>query len=243
MRAGVAFRPELAPWLATRPGEVRCLELSVDEALTASRTSRGGRIRRLPTALHAPQMAVLTPGPLDPADLERVVRSVRTVDPTWISVYLGCRRRPEAELSYPQPVSLSGAALGQAIANCRRLIDAGARPLLVENVTAFGIGDGSASPAQFLNQLCEESGCGLLLDVTALTVDARFGFDPRRWLWDVDRSRVAAMHLGGRTQRGVGWWAGRRGGHVSEEAWTLARELADRTPVGTAILQRDGRYS
>jgi uncharacterized protein (UPF0276 family) len=161
----------------------------------------------------------------------------------WVSVYLGCRHRPEAELTYPQPVSLSRAALGRAVANCRRLIDAGVEPLLVENVTAFGITDGSLSPAHFINKLCDEAGCRLLVDVTALTLDARFGYDPRRWLWEVDPSHVTVMRLAGWGPRGLGRWAGCREGQVFDETWLLARELADRTPVGTAILQRDGRRS
>jgi uncharacterized protein len=240
VRAGIAFRPELAAWLAGRPGEVRCLELRLDQALHMARASRPARIRRWPTAVHATGVSVLTESPLDATDVDSVIRGVRAVDSIWVSVYLGCRRRPEPELSYPLPTSLNGISLGRAIANCRALIEAGARPLLVENVAAFGIDGGSMSPARFLNKLCEQSGCGLLLDVTALTLDARFGFDARRWLWDVEPSHIVALHLGGWTRRRHGRWAGRREGRVSDDTWALARELADRTPVGTAILQGDG---
>ncbi len=244
MRAGITFRFELAAWLAGRPREVGCLELRPEDVLTATTpASRPARIRRWPTVLHAAQLSVLTAEALDASDVERVARAVHSIDPMWVSVYLGCRRRPEPELSYPASVSLGGTTLGRAIANCRMLIEAGVRPLLVENVAAFGIEDGSMSPAQFINQLCEESGCGLLLDVTALTLDAQFGFDARRWLWDVDPWNIRAMHLGGWTRRRDGRWAGRREGRVSAEAWTLARQVVDRTPVGTAILQSDGRCS
>jgi uncharacterized protein (UPF0276 family) len=99
------------------------------------------------------------------------------------------------------------------------------------------------SEAEFINQLCDETGCGFLVDVTALALDARFGFDCREWLWDVDPRHIVALHLGGWTQGGAGRWAGRHEGRVSEDAWTLASEVAARASVRAAILQRDGRSS
>src|SRR5688500_18665976 len=126
MRAGLSFRSELAPWLATRPGEVRCLELSVDAALNASHF-RAREIRRWPIALQASQLAVCTAAALRRADLERVVSAVRALDPVWICAYLGARVRPETEVSYPQPTSVEGSSLGRAVAHCRHLIDAGVR--------------------------------------------------------------------------------------------------------------------
>jgi uncharacterized protein (UPF0276 family) len=239
MRTGIAFRAELAPWLTTRPREIRCLELTVGDALAEAPTARVARARPWPVVLHAPELSLGTSAPLDPAELDRVVRAVRAVDPVWVAAYLGCRHRPEVEASYPQPVSLQRTTLGRVVANCRELSDACARPVLVENVAAFGGADGPFSHAEFLNRLCAESGCGLLVDVAALTVDARLGFDPRRWLWDVEPFHVVALHLGSWTRYGPGRWARRYDAAESEEAWMLARELVDRTPAGTAILRRD----
>jgi uncharacterized protein (UPF0276 family) len=241
MLAGITFRPELEAWLTTRPAEVRCVEFSVDQALNGLPASPAERLGRPPATLHAARLSALTPAPLDPADIELVTQAVCAVDPIWVSVYLGCRRRPETELWYPQPVNLSGATLGRAIATCRCLIDAGVRPLLVENVTAFGVGDASSSPARFINQLCDESGCQLLVDVTALALDSRFGFDVRRWIWDVHPAHVMAMRLGVCARGARGRWAGRQESEVPDDAWELACELTARTHVGSAILQCDGR--
>lgn len=94
--------------------------------------------------------------------------------------------------------------------------------------------------AEFINQLCDETGCQLLLDVTALALDARFGVDPHRWLWDVEPRHVAAIRVGGWAPRPTGRWSGRREGPVSAEVWTLAREVVARTPVQATILQSDG---
>ena len=240
MRAGLSFRTELAPWLATRPGEVRCLELTVDAALNASHGFRARQIRRWPTALQASELAVGSPPSRDVGDLDRVLSAVRAVDPMWICAYLGSRYRPETQLSYPQPASIDGASLGRAVVNCRRLIDAGVRPLLVENVAAFAIVSDRMSPADFINKLCDESGCGLLLDVTTLTVDRRLGFDPTRWLWDVDPSHVAAMRIRTAPRPGTNRASSCGDSLVAEDARMLAREIAARTSAETVILQCRG---
>jgi uncharacterized protein (UPF0276 family) len=196
-------------------------------------TPRPTRVRPWPAALRATRFSLGTPEPLDPADLDALLRAVRAVDPVWIAVYLGCRHRPEIEVCYPQPVDRTRAVLGRAVAKCRELADACGRPVLVENVAAFGSSDGSVPHAEFVNRLCAESGCGFLADVSALALDSRLGFDPRRWLWAIDPSHVSAIHVG------VGGTRWREADHP-DEAWGLARDLAEQTPVGTAILRWDG---
>lgn len=241
MRSGLSFRSELAPWLATRPGEVRCLELTVDAALNASHGFRVRQIRRWPTALHAPQLTVGAARTDGFRAVERVLGAVQAVDPMWICGYLGSRYRPETELSYPQPVGVDRASLGRTIANCRRLIEGGIRPLLVENVAAFGIMADRLSPADFINKLCDESGCGLLLDVTTLTIDKRLGFDPTSWLWDVDPSHVAAMRLRTIPRRSDSGSPCSGDSLVADDDWVLAREIAKRTSVETVVLQCRGQ--
>jgi uncharacterized protein len=243
MRTGVSFRPELAAWLATCPREVECVELRVDRAVAAGATlSRPQAADSRPVVLNAPRLSLGTHGSLDPADICDTLRAACVVDAVWISGYLGARRRPEPDFCYPDPLVLNRATLGHVISNCRRVIDACARPLLVENVVAFRRVEDSMSEAAFINTLCDETGCGVLLDVTALVLDARFGFDPRSWLWDVDPRHIAALRLGGWTDGGSGRWAGRREGRVSDDAWALACELAAHASIQAAILQTDGLF-
>jgi uncharacterized protein (UPF0276 family) len=240
--AGIAFRSELVPWLATLPPEVACLELSVDHALGPSGAQVLPSGYAWPVVVNATRLSLGAPEPLDAAELRRAATAAHAVNAVWVSAYLGRRHRPEADLSYPQPVCPVRSTLGRVVANCRRLIDGCGRPVLVENVAAFGHVEGSMGEAEFINQLCDETGCGVMIDVTALTLDARFGF-PTDWLWDVDPCHVAAVHLGGWPHHPTGRWACRREGRVPEEAWALARELVGRTAARTAILQRDGRYA
>jgi uncharacterized protein len=240
VRTGIVFRPELAAWLQSRSGELGCVELSVDQVLGELTSAAQGSGRRWPLALRAPRVCVEAYRSVDAGGLRRAMQAACTTDPVWISVYLGCQSRPESELSYPQSLSPSRSTLGRVIANCRQIMDACGRPLLVENVATFGCEDGVMPTADFINRLCDESGCRLLLDVTALSLDAHFGFDPRRWLWDVEPGHVAAIRVGGWARCPAGRWSGRREGLAPAEVWDLAAELVARTPVQAIILQWDG---
>src|SRR5688572_3921374 len=134
MRIGITFRPELAVWLTTRPRDVGCVEIRIDRAAPAYRLSSPDFAPHWPVLLNAPRLSLGGNDPLNPRDLCDALRVARGVDAVWISAYLGNRRRSEVELSYPDPVIVSRAALGRAVASCRRIMDACAVPLLVENV-------------------------------------------------------------------------------------------------------------
>jgi uncharacterized protein (UPF0276 family) len=238
---GIAYRPGLAAWLATRPRELTCLELTVDQVPSGAPGLRPDARRARRFVLKATRLSVGSPRPLDASDLRVAARAACAVDPIWMTTFLGWRRRPEADLAYPEPVAATRSTLGQVIANCRQIIEACGRPLLVENVAAFHRPDDSMCESDFINQLCDATGCGLVLDLTALTVDARFGVDYREWLWGVDPRNIVALHLGGWAARAGGRWAGRREGRIGDDVWELAREVIARAPVRAAILQHDGR--
>ena len=70
--------------------------------------------------------------------------------------------------------------------------------LILENVTSSLRIDGELTETEFLNQLCERAGCGLLLDVTNLFINAKnHGYDPRQWLREIDPSRIKQLHVVG----------------------------------------------
>jgi uncharacterized protein (UPF0276 family) len=242
MRTGVAFRPELAVWLASCPREVDCVELRVDRTAGGFPLWRPDLTESPRVVLNAPRLSLGTSEALAPADLCDALRAAYTVNAVWISAYLGSRRRPEPDLAYPDPLTPSRTMLGRVIGNCRQIVDACARPVLVENVVAFRRTEGSMSEAEFINRLCDETGSGVLLDVTALALDARHGFDARAWVWDVDPRHIVALRLGGWRERGGGRWAGRREGRVAVDAWDLAGELAAHRRIQAAILQSDGGF-
>jgi uncharacterized protein (UPF0276 family) len=77
---------------------------------------------------------------------------------------------------------------------------------------------GDFAETEFLNELCERAGCGLLLDVTNLFINSRnHGFDPLAWLGEIDS----------------------HGAPIQEELIELACAVVSHAPVQAVILERD----
>ncbi len=82
------------------------------------------------------------------------------------------------------------------IAEVRRRVPV---PFLLENnVYYFDIPDSEMDEAGFLNALCTQSGCGLLLDLHNVYTNARnHGFDPMSVLAELDLDHVGEIHVAG----------------------------------------------
>jgi uncharacterized protein len=102
--------------------------------------------------------------------------------------------------------------------------------LLENNVYYFKIPDQDMSEAEFLNRLAARTGCGLLLDLHNVHVNAtNHGFDPWELLGELDLSRVVEMHLGGGLMMD-GMYLDAHSGPCPDEVWRLLREVLPRAP-------------
>ena len=75
------------------------------------------------------------------------------------------------------------------------------RRILLENLSAYvACRDSEMSETAFLAELARRTGCGLLLDVNNLYVNAiNFGFDPLARLGELDGASIGQIHLAGHT--------------------------------------------
>jgi len=100
--------------------------------------------------------------------------------------------------------------------------------LLENNVYYFDIPDCEMDEATFLNTLCRESGCGLVLDLHNVYTNARnHGFDPMDMLRELDLGHVGELHVAGGMELD-GFYLDAHSGLVPDEVralleWTLPR--------------------
>lgn len=89
--------------------------------------------------------------------------------------------------------------LQRLTAKVSRWQDLLARPLVVENLSTYLACRGSEmTEYAFINELCQRTGCQILLDLNNMVVNARnFGVDPRHELSKIDLRHVAQIHLAG----------------------------------------------
>ncbi len=113
------------------------------------------------------------------------------------------------------------------------------KPFLLENnVYFFSFARQEFTEAEFLNQLCEESGCGLLLDLHNLYTNCRnHGAEPHAFLNGLDLSNVLEMHVAGGMEH-EGFYLDAHSGVSPHEVWELLDWALPRCPnVGGVVFE------
>ncbi|MFY9513254.1 MAG: DUF692 domain-containing protein, partial [Rubrivivax sp.] len=104
------------------------------------------------------------------------------------------------------PIAFTDAALAILVANVQQVQERLRRPILVENLSAYlRWADDRIAEPQFFNALAQRSGCGLLLDVNNLVVNAlnEGGGEAAAvaracaWVDAIDANAVGEIHLAG----------------------------------------------
>ena len=101
--------------------------------------------------------------------------------------------------------------------------------LIENNVHYIDIPDQDMSEAEFLNQLFHQTGCGLLLDLHNLYVNARnHSFRAKDFLTQLDLSNVIEIHIAGGSELG-GMYTDSHAGPCPEPVWDLLEFVVPRT--------------
>ncbi|WP_353396606.1 DUF692 family multinuclear iron-containing protein [Hydrogenophaga sp. 5NK40-0174] len=115
--------------------------------------------------------------------------------------------------------------------------------LLENNVYYFDMPDEDMDEARFLNTLCAETGCGLLLDLHNIYTNAvNHGFDAMDLLADIDLRHVGEIHVaGGMTHEGV--YLDAHSDVLPDLVWTMLEHALPRCPnVGAVTFELFGSW-
>lgn len=165
-----------------------------------------------PVSLHGVGLSLGAAAGLDAWHLDRLASLVQRVDPLRVSDHASFARAPRrhggpvVHGSDLLPIAFTEAALAIMVANVQQVQDRLRRPILVENLSAYlHWADDRLPEPEFFNRLTRRSGCGLLLDVNNLVVNA---LNERRdetaavaaacaWVDAIDPASVGEIHLAG----------------------------------------------
>lgn len=177
---------------------------------------------------------------LDRVYRDRLIDLVRRLDPPWWSEHVAFTRAGGVDIGHLAPVPWSREALDVLAANIGEVQALTDIPLIVENITyAFRVPGAELDEADFLAELVDRTGCGLLLDVTNLHTNAvNHGFDPIRFLDRLPLDHVVQLHFaGGHWENGLLIDSHSR--RTPDEVWGLLDHVLARAPVKGVILERD----
>lgn len=130
-------------------------------------------------SLHGVGLALGSAVGLDPWHLARLARLVERVAPVRVSDHAAFARLPAEPGQAPLhaadllPVPHTEAQLSRMVLQVEQVQERLRRPILVENLSAYLRWEGDTlTEAEFFNQLARRSGCGLLVDLNNLVVNA-----------------------------------------------------------------------
>ena len=165
-----------------------------------------------PVSLHGVGLSLGSAVGLDPWHLDQLADLVQRVEPVRVSDHACFARAARSHGAAPVhandllPVAFNEASLRIMASHVQQVQDRLRRPILVENLSAYlHWADDSLDETDFFNRLTRQTGCGLLLDVNNLVVNAlNLGLDEAAaasaamdWVSRIDASSVGEIHLAG----------------------------------------------
>ena len=205
---------------------------------------------RWPVSLHGVGLSLGSAAGLDDWHLDRLHRLVQRIEPARVSDHACFARAPRRAGAAPVhsndllPVAHTEAALDILVANVQRVQERLKRPILVENLSAYlRWADDVMTEPDFFNRLARRSGCGLLLDLNNLVVDAlNDGVDEvataRAWVDAIEPAIVGEIHLAGYHDAGD-IIIDDHGSRVRDNVWQVYRHALQRLGPRPTLLEWD----
>jgi uncharacterized protein len=200
--------------------------------------------RNYPLSLHGVGLSMGSTDPLDAAHLREVVRLARELDPMLVSEHVSWASVGGRFTNDLLPLPYTEEALDHMVSRVAQVQEALGRQMLIENVSSYlQFAHSQIDEWDFLAELARRCGCGLLLDVNNVYVNAmNHGFDALRFLNGIPRGVVQEMHLAGHSVHTVGGREIRIDTHsapVCDEVWSLYAAALERFGAVPTLIEWD----
>ncbi len=242
-RFGVGFRSAHFGEIIDTPRAVDWFEVVADTLIGVGGVRRA-MVDRLradhPILLHGVGLSIAGSEALDPNYLRGLRELADSIEPEFVSDHLcwtGIGGRESHDLL---PIAYTPEVLDHVVSRVAEVQQRLGRRLLLENATTYvAFGGDQIEEGAFFAALCARTGCGMLLDVNNLIVNAHnLGSDPRRLLASIPECAVGYMHLAGHAVL-ADVRIDTHDAEVPTAVWELYEVAARRFPSAGVIIERD----
>ena len=195
---------------------------------------------RYPVSLHGVALSIGSADGLREGHLAKLKRLVERIEPALVSEHLCWGAMGSRHFNDLLPLPYTRQALDQVVSHLSQVQDALRRRVLVENVSSYlQFRVSEMSEFAFLAELANRSGCGVLLDVNNVYVNAvNHGFDPQRALLEIPVESVCEIHLAGHSEAG-NLLIDDHGSRVAPPVWKLYEAACRRFGPVPALIEWD----
>ena len=197
---------------------------------------------RYALSIHGVGLSIGSASALDTDHLARLKTLCERYQPESFSEHLAWSSHGEIYLNDLLPLPYTQETLDRIVAHVDQVQHALGREMLLENPSTYLQFAGSTIPeAEFLSEIARRTGCGLLLDVNNVFVQAtNHGTSAEAYLAAFPLTRVKEIHLGGHDaqsdETGAPLLIDAHGAPVADPVWSLYESVIARTgPLPTLI--------
>jgi hypothetical protein len=225
---GIGLRaPHVAEVLATRPA-ISWLEVHAENYMgEGAPLAALERLRAdYPLAVHGVGLSLGSAEALDNCHLARLQRLITRLEPALVSEHLSWSIAGGIYLNHLLPLPYTEETLAIVVQHVTHAQEVLQCRLLIENPSSYLRFAHSAIPEpEFLGELVQRTGCGLLCDVNNIYVSCcNLGGDPLAYVEALPARAVGEIHLAGHTVNdadGQTILIDDHGAPVSDAVWTL----------------------
>ena len=247
-RAGVGLKPQhFRDVLGTLP-DIGFFEVHAENYMVDGGPFHHylGRIREhYPLSLHGVGLSIGGEGPLDEAHLDRLAALCARYEPASFSEHLAWSSHGEVFLNDLLPLPYDRATLLRVSEHIDQVQEhLGCRMLLENPATYVEFDTSTMTEAQFISELLQRTGCGLLLDVNNVHVSCvNHGRDAHSYIDALPLDAVGEIHLAGfaqdRDAAGAPLLIDSHGCAVDEAVWALYERVVARIGPTATLIERD----
>jgi len=200
--AGVGYKARHLDNILNAPSSIGWLEIHAENYM-----GEGGRpiaqLKRLreifPISCHGVGLSIGGEGPLDTDHLARLKHLVDWLDPGLFSEHLAWSTHEGHFLNDLLPVPYTRNVMNRVVDHIQQVQDTIDRQMLLENPSTYCTFEQSdMSEVDFLTEVANRSGCGLLLDINNVFVSAiNQKFNPKDYIDTYPLHLISEVHLGG----------------------------------------------
>ena len=203
------------------------------------------RVRHLyPVSLHGVGLSVGTTDPLNLDHLAKLKQLINRVQPGLVSEHLSWGSVSDQYFNDLLPMPYTEEALEHMIQRIDQVQDFLGMQILIENVSSYLEYKSSTIPEwEFVSALAQRTGCGILLDVNNIFVNAmNHGFDSNVFVQSMPIGAVMEIHLAGHIVKEIEGGVIHLDTHdhlVCNEVWNLYRLAVERFGNVPALIEWD----
>lgn len=204
-RAGVGFKAQHLDGILKDPDSIGWLEIHAENYM-----GDGGRPiaqlrhlrERFAISCHGVGLSIGAEGPLDADHLTRLKTLVDWLEPGLFSEHLAWSTHDSHFLNDLLPLPYTQATVDRVVDHIDQVQTTIGRQMLLENPSTYvAFAESDRSEIDFLRDVAQRSGCGLLLDVNNVFVSAtNQNYSPEGYIDAFPTELVGELHLGGHEQ-------------------------------------------